>query len=380
MNHHTRFRILHTCFSASWGGLEIQALDEALLIAEKGHDVTLACLPDTPLFQEASGHKLNVLPLKVRGYFHPQAIWKLRQFLQRAHVDLVHSQLSKDIATVAPALKLCPRDIPLILSRRMGSGISKKDLFHRFTYSRISRVLAISSVIRENVAQTTPVAPERIITVHHGIDTARFSADKGNRVRLRKEFGIAENTIVVGFVGRFSPGKGHEEFLSAAATLTARFSDLHFVIVGKASRGEEEYEAEIKALSRSLGLEPATTFTGFRNDVPEIMSVFDVFAFPSHAEAFGAVLVEAMAMKLPVVASRSDGVLDIVIEDETGLLVPPKDSSALAEGLAFLIQNPEMREKMGQAGRVRAEKMFSRESLGKKLLQVYETVLQERSQ
>jgi len=348
-------------------------------MTQKGHEVTLACVPDTRLFQGASDKQLNVLPLDVAGYFHPQAIWQLRQFLHRSRIDLVHSQLSKDIATVVPALKLCPRDIPLVLSRRMGSGISKKDLFHLFTYSQVSRVLAISSAIKENVAQTTPVAPEKIITVHHGIDTVQFSPGKGNRSALRKQLGITESSIVVGFVGRFSPGKGHEEFLQAASNLSARFSNLHFVIVGEASRGEEAYEAAIKAMSVSLGLALAVTFTGFRNDIPQIMSVFDIFSFPSHAEAFGAVLIEAMAMTLPVVASKSDGVLDIVVEGETGLLVPPKNSNALAEGLAHLIENPDVREKMGLAGRTRVEKMFSRDSLGEQLLQVYETVLQEKS-
>ncbi len=378
MNHSNHLRILYTCFSPSWGGLEIQALDEALLIAEKGHHPTFACLPGTPLFREATDRKLAVIPLKVAGYFHPRAIWTLRQFLDQGNIDLVHSQLSKDIATVVPALRLCQRPIPLILSRRMGSGISKKDLFHRFTYSRVARVLAISSVIRENVARTTPVASERIITVHHGVDLKLFSVNNETRVRLRKEFGIAENTIVVGFVGRFSPGKGHEELLNAAASLNTRFTNLRFVIVGKASHGEERYEHEIKALSHSLGLDKLTMFTGFRTDIPEIMSVFDLFCFPSHAEAFGAVLVEAMAMKLPVVASKSDGVLDIVVGGETGLLVPPKDSTSLAEALTRLIEDPEMRENMGRAGRARAERMFSRESLGKTLLQIYENVLDEK--
>ena len=374
-----RLRLLYTCFSASWGGLEIQALDEAVLMQEKGHTVALACLPHTSLFREGSGKSLHILPLNVSGYLHPHAILTLRQFIQETKIDLVHSQLSKDIATVVPALKLCSRYVPLVLSRRMGSGISKKDLLHRFTYARVSRVLAISSVIRENVAQTTPISSEKIVTVHHGIDLERFSPDRENRSALRRNLGITEDTIVIGFVGRFSRGKGHEEFLNAAAILAPQHPNLQWVVVGKASRGEESYESEIREMARSLELGDRILFTGFRTDIPEIMSVFDVFAFPSHAEAFGAVLVEAMASGLPVVASKSDGVLDIVIEGKTGILVPPKNATALANGLKHLAAHPETRREMGQAGRARAEKFFSRDTLATKLQQVYDDAIREGS-
>ena len=358
MPQHPSFKVLQTCFSRSWGGLEIQALEVSCTLQDRGHQVWLACCPDSHLALEARSHGIRLLPLNVTGYVHPLIVWRLGRLIRTQQIDLIHCQLSRDIATLVPAMKVSGRAVPLILSKRVGSYVSKRDLFHRFTYRNVDRVLAISEVIRKNVLDTTPMTPDRVLTLHDAIDTDLFSPARADRERARGEFHLSDNTTVVGFVGRFSPGKGHEEFLEAARLLSAKHTDLRFLIVGEASQGEDRYAARIHSLSHSLGLDGCVTFTGYRRDIPDVMSAFDIFAFPSHAESFGVALIEAMAMERPVVSTNCDGVLDIVVDGQTGIFVHPRNARELSEALSRLIQDPDLRKRMGKAGRKRVEELF----------------------
>ena len=367
--------ILQTCFSHSWGGLEIQALEVTRQLSESGHAVCLACCSTSRLALEAEKNDLAILPLDVTGYVHPRIVWQLSRIIARHRIDIIHCQLSKDIATVVPALTLSRRRIPLLLSKRVGSYISKKDMFHRFTYNRVDKVLAISEVIHKNVLDTTPITPDRVLTLHDAIDTNIFSLQRADRQKVRKELGLSDDIVLIGFVGRFSPGKGHEELLEAARIISQKDENVHFLVVGEASHGEQRYEQKIRALSRSLGIEKTVTFAGFREDIPDVMAAFDIFAFPSHAESFGVVLIEAMAMERPVVSTNCDGVLDIVVDGETGLYVQPRRADELAVALIQLIADPLLRDQLGKAGRKRAEELFDQRKQISTLEGIYEELL-----
>ncbi len=368
-------RILLTCFSRSWGGLEIQAVELGSQLQHRNHEVWLACLPDSRLEHEAVDRSLKTLPFDVTGYVHPRLVWRLGKFIMRNDLDIIHCQLSKDIATVVPAVKAGMAHVPILLTRSMGSYVSKKDPLHQFTYGNVSLVLAVSSVIRQNVIDTTPMSADRVMVVPYGVNTSHFSSDRVDRQAIRESLGLKDADIVVGFVGRFSPGKGHEEFLRAADVASHEQPHLRFLIVGEASYGEEEYAHQVIELSRTLGLNDRVTFTGFRKDIRELMAAFDIFAFPSHAESFGIVLIEAMAMGKPVVASRSDGVLDIVVDNRTGILVAPKDHLPLSQAMLRLADDPKLREAMGTAGRHRVLDIFDQTKIITTIERIYASVI-----
>jgi glycosyltransferase involved in cell wall biosynthesis len=232
-------------------------------------------------------------------------------------------------------------------------------------------VLAISSVIHRNVLETTPIAPDRVMTLHDAVDTDLFSPGRTDRRRVREEFGYDDDMTVIGFVGRFSPGKGLEEFLEAANALRTQFANARFLVVGEASFGEEGYARNIYSMYERLNLRDAVTFAGFRRDIPDVMASFDILAFPSHAESFGMVLIEAMALERPVVSTNCDGVLDIVVDGVTGLYVHPKKGLELAEALARLIGDPGLRERMGKAGRRRVVELFDKKKQIDRIEQIY---------
>ncbi|HUI10551.1 MAG TPA: glycosyltransferase family 4 protein [Bacteroidota bacterium] len=367
--------ILQTCFSRSWGGLEIQALEVSAHLARHGHRVTLACSRESRLAREGRDAGLDVIELGVSGYVHPAAIWRLARIIRSREIQIVHCQHSRDLSLVVPAADISGAAPKIILSKRVGSYIHKRDLFHRYTYARVARVLAISEVIHRNVLETTPTPPDRVLTLHDAIDTHVFDPARADGGRIRREFGFSPETAVIGFVGRFSPGKGHEELLQAAATVHASRPGARFLIVGEASSGEEHYAEGIRRMSAELGLDGTVTFAGFRRDIPDLMAAFDILAFPSHAESFGVVLIEAMAMGLPVVSTNCDGVLDIVVDGETGIFVRPREPGEFASALFRLLDSGELRGRLGAAGRRRALDLFDRESQIGRLEKIYREVL-----
>ncbi len=180
-------------------------------------------------------------------------------------------------------------------------------------------------------------------------------------------------------IARFSPGKGHEEFLKAAKQVSDKFNNLKFLIVGEASRGEDDYVLSIKNLAVQLGLKNIL-FTGFRSDTPDVLSAMDIFIFPSHAEAFGIALIEAMAMERPTICADSDGVLDIAVDNETGLLFNVKDADDLAEKMEILILDPEKCKTMGKNARKRVIDKFEIEKLTDHTLSYYSKLIKEKNE
>jgi glycosyltransferase involved in cell wall biosynthesis len=184
----------------------------------------------------------------------------------------------------------------------------------------------------------------------------------------------------IGLVGRISPWKGQHIFLQAAARVHTRFPGARFQIIGSALFNEEDYEAQIRALTQTLALEEFVEFLGFREDVPQLVAELDVLVHAStSAEPFGQVIVEGMVAGKPVVATDGGGAKEIVVNGETGFLVPMGDAEAMAEAVLFLLDNPEAASEMGRLGYQRACELFSIDRTARKIEAVYDQILPPRS-
>jgi glycosyltransferase involved in cell wall biosynthesis len=365
-------KILQSCGSRSWGGLEMQALMTSVELRKRGHDVSLLCLPRTTLLREAYSAGVPAVSLLGEDRNAFATIKDLSRLFRSYNYDVVHTHLSHDLWWLVPAMKLASSDAKLFLTKHMASGVKKTDPLHRFLYGRLQGTFAISNYIKGSVMNTCPVPESDVHVLPPGISLEKFDPALYNKSEIRAELGVPQNTILVGMVGRMTPGKGHEEFLKAAAMLgETPDQKFQFIVTGAASEGEEMYALKVRQLTRDLGLEDVVRFTGFVKDVPRILAALDILAFPSHEESFGLGLTEAMAMKIPVVASSSAGVPDIVVDGETGVLVAPKDHAALAAGISTLAEDPERRRRYGTAGRKRAETLFSIQSIAGKLEEYY---------
>jgi glycosyltransferase involved in cell wall biosynthesis len=338
--------------------MEMVTLTSVKQLLKRGDNVELLCTAESRIHIEANNLGIILHPIKAGGYFHPFSTLKLFFLLKRGKFDLIHTQASKDLWVIVPALKMSGSKIPLVLTKQVGSFIVKKDFLHQRLYTYVTRAVAISSVIKKNLLETTPLNEEQIVLVPNGVDTDRFNPDIVDRYKIRDEFDIGKNKILIGMMARFSPGKGHEEFIKAAARLNNECDNLHYMVIGEASRGENLYEKEIKSLAGKLNLNNLT-FTGYRSDIPELLAALDIFVFPSHAEAFGIALIEAMAMAKPTVCSAADGILDIAVDNKTSYLFEKGNELDLKEKVKRLIDDPDTRMSFAKAGRERVLKDFN---------------------
>jgi glycosyltransferase involved in cell wall biosynthesis len=180
----------------------------------------------------------------------------------------------------------------------------------------------------------------------------------------------------VGVVGRLSPEKGIEWFLAAAALVARGEPNVGFAVVGDAVLGDVDYARRLARMVRELGLGERTLLTGFAERAADVMRALDLVVVPSDAEPFGRVTIEAMASGKPVVATKTGGSPEIVIDWETGLLVPPRDPAAIAEAVLRLLRQPGMAASMGAEGRRQATERFSIEEHGRTIRRLYEGLLQ----
>jgi len=217
------------------------------------------------------------------------------------------------------------------------------------------------------------IAPEnKFSVVHSGINLDRFSNTSVDPAAMKRRLGIPEGNLVVGTTGRLTHIKGHRYLIEAAGKIVSSRPDTTFVFLG-----DGELLDELKNMASISGIEENIKFLGWRQDVAEVISTFDVFVLPSLNEGMGRVLVEAMALGKPIVASGIGGIPDLVADGKNGYLVPVGDVEVLAARIRRLLDDPEKREKMGNAGK-RYAVNFSADAMVEKIDQLYHELLREK--
>ncbi len=215
-----------------------------------------------------------------------------------------------------------------------------------------TRLIAISQAVERYLLEER-MSPRQITCVYDGVDMRQYQPQAQRK---------ATDGATIGIIGQLGERKGHLVLLEAMRELVRENTRVKLLIVGKEpAHSAERYTERLQAFVRQHHLEQQIEFLGFRRDVPELLAQIDMLALPSLQEPFGKIVIEAMAMERPVVASRVGGVPEIVVDGETGLLVPPRDPAALKHALARLIADAALRERMGKAGRQRVEACFTLE-------------------
>ncbi|MCX8035975.1 MAG: glycosyltransferase family 4 protein [Candidatus Sumerlaeia bacterium] len=242
-----------------------------------------------------------------------------------------------------------------------------------FTQSDEDRITAV----RERIT-----SPECIATIGNGIDTGRFSPERvpeSERAALRQQMGLSENTPTIGIIARLVREKGVFELAEAVAQIRLHLPDVRVLQIGGALPSDrDDSTRRFRERLDALGIAPHFIFAGFRDDVPALMSLCNVYVLPSYREGMPRSILEAMAMGLPVVATRIRGCREEVVEGETGFLVPPRDVPQLADRLLRILTDREAARRMGEAGRRRAVAQFDRRLVLDRQWRVYQQLMQER--
>lgn len=207
--------------------------------------------------------------------------------------------------------------------------------------------------------------------VGNGIDLTRFELDRYTQARasLRKEYGFDESHLVIGTVGRLVWEKGFREFFAAAESISGGHPNVRFLVVGPSETGDQR-DAIDESTLRRVAQRVRIVFAGFRSDMPRAYVAMDLFVLASYREGIPRALMEAMAMGLPVIATHIRGVREVIGDQTSGILVPLRDSAALATAIDSLLRDPGRRTAHGQAARLRAKQFFSEQAVHDRFLAV----------
>lgn len=215
----------------------------------------------------------------------------------------------------------------------------------------------------------------KICVIYNGVDLDEFNPNISGD-KFRKELNVNCNTDLVGTVGRIVPWKGYDDFIKAAAMVSQKTCNIKFVIVGEAP--ERDYLNKLIKLSEELSVRDKVIFTGLRSDMPEVFAALDLFVLPSWEEPFSRVTLEALAMARPVIGTNSGGTPEQLIDNVTGLLIPPKDPFSLAEAIMKLLQDRNKANEMSIRGRRKVEEKFGLNLHARRVEEVYKMLMKTK--
>jgi len=322
--------VLHTESSMGWGGQENRSLQESKELTKRGHRAIILCPPGSGLMKNALRAGVPTAGVRIRSSLDPVAIYFVTRLIRKENVDIINTHSSKDSWVAAVGAWLSGRKHAIVRTRHLAIGIKKS-----LTYTLLpDKIVAVSDYVRDLFIKQG-IDRDRIITIPSGIDLSRFDPSKTSG-SLRKEFSIGPAVPVVIMVAILRFDKGHYYFIQAAKMVVEKFPDARFLIVGDGPQRKN-----IEGYIDNLSLRKNMVMLGMRDDIPRVFASASLYVIPSLREGMGQSTMEAMAMGVPVIASRVGGLPELIRDNETGVLVPPKDADALAKAIIGLLTDGE---------------------------------------
>jgi len=341
--------------------------------------VELACAPGGRLINLVQENHMNVHTFKnLVQPIHPLrdllTVIELTYFLRKNYYHIVHTHNSK--AGFLGRLAASMAGVPVIIHTVHGFSFHEQEPLWRQSLFRnleklasyfCDKMIFISQPLVDWALKDGVVKQDKIVKIYSGIDLDQFRPlTDDERDSARKKWNIGENDSVIGIVSKLWEGKGHEVLIETFGEIKNEIKGAMLIIVG-----EGYLENNLRDLVNRLGLTDSVLFTGFQADIPEIIASFDIAVLPSFFEGMGRVLLEAMAMEKPVVASRVGGIPDLVKDGINGFLTTPGDTKGLAEALKKLLNDKKLAISMGKEGRKRVTDKFSAETMVRSINNVY---------
>ena len=355
---------LHIDTARGWRGGQSQVKYTVLGLRQRGDRAVLVAHPEGELFKRMS-EGLDLIPLAPRHEVDLGAAWRLSRVVKQYNPDVIQAHDPHAVAMAATALAISsPSPRPKLLATRRVDFHIARNSFSRWKYGQVDRFIAITNAIVDMLVGDG-IPRGKIALVHEGVDVERIVSLPPADVHA--ECYLPVHAPVVGNVAALVPHKGQAYLIEAAAIVVRQVPDVRFVILGDGElRDELEREIKRKHLERHVFL------AGFRANALELIKSFDVFAMSSVTEGLCTSLVDAMAASKPTVATTAGGIPEVVVDGETGFLVPPRDPQAMAERLVRLLKDPGLRLRMGEAGLARARARFTVERMVEGTNAVYE--------
>ena len=361
-------KILHLSSEKTWRGGEQQIAYLLKELRQKGVKCFVACRKGSPFEDFCQREKIPFKAFAFGNQYEIGTALGIKKYCQEVEADIMHLHSSKShmLGVIAHMLGAKAR---LVLSRRVDFQIKQTWLTQfKYNYPAIDRIICVSKKIEE-IARASVNRPDRCTTVHSGIDVTRFRM-RPRTNWLRSRYGINPEKWLVGNTSALAPHKDYFTFLDTASILLKEGVPAHFFIIG-----EGALKLQLQRYVREKGLKDAVTFTGFLQNIPEVLPGLDLFLITSEEEGLGTSVLDAFACGVPVVATRAGGIPEMVLHEETGLAAPVKQPQLLAREVQKLLQTEGLAGQL--AGNARRHlQHFTRQKTAAATLNIYKEILQ----
>ena len=334
-----------------WGGGEKLHLEYAVKFREKGYNVIITAKNNSPLFQKAKDAQFQVHSINIGNlsFLNPFKKKKIRSFYKSYNIDTVFFIIPSDLKAGGIAAKKAGVE-KIVYLRGIAVPIKRNFLNIYLLKKVVTHIIANSKETKRTILKNlaNDIEPEKIKVIYHGIDIREHSEKSTNKI-FKKE----KNEIIIGNLGRLTEQKGHKYLIDLATILKNTTQNFKIIIAG-----EGESKDELVKLAEKSGLKESVTFLGFISDIKSFLNEIDIFVLPSIWEGFGFAIVEAMIAEKPVIAFNITSNPEIIIDTETGFLVEFPNVEQFAEKVKLLIHNKELRETLGEKGKLRVIEQF----------------------
>lgn len=384
-----QIRVLKFLTLFGFGGTERQVVNLVRNLDRSRFDPSFACLKRWGHFLDAiEQQRIPIAEYRIRNLYKPSTFRQQLRFvrdMKREQIQIVHSYNFYANVFAVPAARFAGAPVVIASIRDTGMGVTPAKMhLHKLVCRLADCVLVNAEAIRQWLIEQGYRA-EKIAVIRNGIDLSRFAHPR-DASGLRRELGLPARAPLVLVLARLAPQKGIESFLEAAAIVSRRCPDTRFLVVGdvftsKRNNGviesDDSYKKTLQQHVARLSLDGRVVFTGFRSDVPELLSQAAVSVLPSHSgEGLPNALLESMAAGVPSIATRVGGSHEVIEEDGVaGLLVPPRDPRELAQAMCAVLENPELARRLGVQAKRRVTTYFSMERMVRETEDLYATLL-----
>lgn len=373
MKYSRRLRVLQIIDGFGGGGAERKLLELIREMDGKRFKTLLCSLGlSSTIRSEFEALGVKIVVLKKWHKYDPRPFWALYRLIRRERIDIIMTTLFWSDIMAGFAGKLAGARAVFFWETISAPEwlVRPRLIAYRIAVRFIDRVVSVSHATARFLIERRGVPPSKVTVIQYGIDLRLFYPTDG--MDVRRELGLKKSDPVIGMVGRFRPQKGHTYLIQAAGELVRRIPELKIVLVGYGP-----IQKQIEEQIDRAGLRDTFIFTGKREDVNRYLGAFNIFTLPSLFEGLPNVILEAMAAARPVVATWVDGSKELVVDGETGILVPPRDVEGLTRALLKLLQDPAEARRMGSNGRKRVEKEFSLELQMERFQSLYTAFVQK---
>ncbi len=340
------------------------------------YEIFLASQPGKQFYESIQNKEVGLFALDFSKRLNPTLIFELARIIKENKIQIVHGQGTRAefYARIAKKFTGKATYVSTIAMPVEGFNVNPlRKIIYRFfdclTQRFVDRFIVVSESLKEMMVNNRGIISDKVFRIYNGIEVDKYRPGPDDRERIRSELNIDGDIILIGAVGRMVWQKGFEYLIQTIPDVLKAYPDVKFLIVGEGTLKER-----LKAQSSKLKVKDYLIFTGFRNDIKEILSAIDILVIPSILEGFPMIALEGMAMTKPIIATKIEGIIEQITDDETGLLVPSKDANALANAINRLISNRDFALGLGMKARQKVEKEFSVEKMVTETEKIYQSL------